>query len=321
MTVNNGEVSTNNTTQVREEEIDLKELFKIVWEGKWFIVLATLISLAAGIIWALSLPNTYTSSVVTIPVSEDETVGRINGSLGSLANLAGLNIGAGQSNRIVIAKEVIRSHVFLTEFIHKYQLTQPIAAVKGWDHKNDEWIYNQDIYDPKTKQWLVEDGESLKPTDWELVEKFREEFFVVSENKDTGVISVHVTSFSPSAAKSWAEALVNDLNGYLREKDVKEARSRIAYLEKKINETNNTALHEVFYQLIENETRTIMLAEGREGYALDVIDPAVVPEEKSGPKRAIICLIFTFIGLFVGGVLAIGKYMLSPKSEMQSAPQ
>ena len=44
-----------------------------------------------------------------------------------------------------------------------------------------------------------------------------------------------------------------------------------------------------------------MLADVREEYALEVIDPAVVPETKSAPDRALICI----LGALLGGILSV----------------
>ena len=54
------------------------------------------------------------------------------------------------------------------------------------------------------------------------------------------------------------------------------------------------SLDEVFAQLIEEQTKTIMLANVSKDYVFDVIDPPVAPELKSKPSRAVICVLGTF---------------------------
>ena len=51
-----------------------------------------------------------------------------------------------------------------------------------------------------------------------------------------------------------------------------------------------------------------MLANVREEYVLKVLDPPVVPEEKSEPKRAIIVLLISIFGGFLGCVFSVAKY-------------
>jgi hypothetical protein len=122
----------------------------------------------------------------------------------------------------------------------------------------------------------------------------------VSSNDETGMVTVNVTSLSPPVAKDWAEKLVHDINEHMRAQDVKEAEARIAYLEGKLSETNIAGMQQVFYQLIESETRTVMLANAQDEYIFKTVDPAVVPQEKNGPKRALIAIVATMLGGMLG---------------------
>tara|TARA_Y100001001_G_scaffold160923_2_gene184426 strand:+ start:3121 stop:4074 length:954 start_codon:yes stop_codon:yes gene_type:complete len=289
-----------------DDEIDLRELFGILWQGKWLIVAVTMLFAAAGVAYALYKPNIYQASVLVAPANnEDSKLGGLGGQLGGLASLAGISLGGG-SNQTAIAKEVLQSRAFITDFIHRHDLVKPLAAMKSWDESNSQWVYDREIYDPEAEEWLVdENGNSLKPSDWDLVKIFREDHISVSEDQDNGMISVSVKNRSPVAAKEWAQWLVKDINEHMRRQDVEEAEASIQYLEQKLNETSIAGMQQVFYQLIENETRTVMLANAQKEYVFKTVDPAVIPEEKSEPKRAMIVIIFTLLGLFLSIFLVV----------------
>ena len=215
-----------------DDEIDLRELFATLWRGKWIIVLITVIFAAVGVLYALSKPNIYQASILLAP-SQDEGDPHISGQLGGLASLAGINIGGGGANQTIMAKEVLQSRAFLTDFIHRHNLTVPLMATKEWNMEREEWTINEEVYNRETQKWLAdENGKSLKPTDWDLVKTFKEHLSI-SSNDETGMISLNIKSQSPPVAKEWAEKLVRDINEHMREEDVKEAEARIAYLEKK----------------------------------------------------------------------------------------
>ncbi|MBR9870826.1 MAG: LPS O-antigen length regulator [Gammaproteobacteria bacterium] len=285
-----------------EDEIDLRELFATLWRGKWIILLFTVVFAAAGVGYALSKPNIYQANVLLAPAQEEGGAGGLRGQLGGLASLAGISIGGGGgSNPTVIAKQVLQSRAFLTDFIHRHSLEVPLMAAKGWDEKNQTWVIDREVYNPETTQWLEDkDGESQKPTNWDMVKKFKEAHLSLSENKDSGIITLSVKNLAPFAAKDWAEKLVRDINAHMREQDVAEAEARIAYLENKLNETNIAGMQQVFYQLIESETRTVMLANAQNEYVFKTLDPAVVPQEKSEPKRALIAVVATMLGGMLG---------------------
>ena len=92
--------------------------------------------------------------------------------------------------------------------------------------------------------------------------------------------------------------VIKDLNNAIREQEIKEAENSIAYLRQQIEQTPLTELRKLFFNLIQSQTETMMLANVREEYVFKTIDPATVPESKSEPLRAIISLIGAFLGLF-----------------------
>ncbi len=286
--------------QYPDDEIDLRELFATLWRGKWIIIAVTFVFAVAGVSYALYQPNIYHASALLAPTEGEDGSG-LGGQLGGLASLAGVNIGQDGSNKVVIAKEILQSRAFLTEFIQRHDLKVPLMATKGWNMEREEWIYDRDVYNPETAEWAMEEGESLAPTDWDMVKKFREEHLSVSENNDNGMVTVSVKSLSPLAAKNWTEWLVRDINEHMRKRDVQQAEASIDYLEEKLQDTNIAGMQQVFYQLIESETRTVMLANAQKEYVFQTVDPAVVPQEKSEPKRALIAVVATMLG----GLLSI----------------
>jgi len=282
-----------------DDEIDLRELFATLWRGKWIILLFTVVFAAAGVFYALSKPNIYQASVLLAP-TQSEGGPNISGQLGGLASLAGISLGGDGGGKTTMAKEVLQSRAFLTNFIHRHNLTVPLMAIESWNMEREEWVIDKEVYNSDADEWLTdEQGESFKPTDWDLVKAFKEQLSV-SENKDTGMITVSLKSQSPQIAKDWAEKLVFDLNEHMREQDVKEAEARITYLEQKLSETNIAGMQQVFYQLIESETRTVMLANAQDEYVFKTVDPAVVPQETSEPKRVVVVMLAVFLGGMVG---------------------
>ena len=75
-----------------EDEIDLIELFKKVYNEKKLIFKVTLFAIVFGVVYALFQPNEFTSTTTFIPqLSSGVKTG--GSSLGGLASLAGINLG------------------------------------------------------------------------------------------------------------------------------------------------------------------------------------------------------------------------------------
>lgn len=307
-----------------DDEIDLRDLIATLWRGKWIIIVFATAFAVGGVFYALSKPNIYEASVLLAPSQEEVGSIGIGGQLGGLASLAGINLGGGGSNKTVMAKQVLQSRAFLADFIHRHNLSVPLMATNGWDLQNQEWVINREIYSPKTGEWLQdEEGETQKPTDWDMVKKFKESHLSVSDQKETGMITLNLKSQSPPVAKEWAEKLVHDINEHMRQQDIEDAEARIAYLEEKLSETNIAGMQQVFYQLIESETRTVMLANAQNEYIFKTVDPAVVPQEKSEPKRALIAVVSTLLGfmlgVFVVFIIAFVRNSKKPTAEEMSS--
>jgi LPS O-antigen subunit length determinant protein (WzzB/FepE family) len=64
----------------------------------------------------------------------------------------------------------------------------------------------------------------------------------------------------------------------------------------------------IFYQLIEEQTKTLMLAEIGDEYALKTLSAAKVPEEKSKPKRALIVVLGTLLGGMLAMMIVLVRY-------------
>jgi LPS O-antigen subunit length determinant protein (WzzB/FepE family) len=87
----------------------------------------------------------------------------------------------------------------------------------------------------------------------------------------------------------------------MRDQDQKEAQDSIDYLTLQLENIQVTTMETVFYQLIEEQTKNMMLTQVKAEYVLKTIDPPQVPDEKAGPKRALIVV----LGTMLGGILSV----------------
>jgi LPS O-antigen subunit length determinant protein (WzzB/FepE family) len=114
-------------------------------------------------------------------------------------------------------------------------------------------------------------------------------------------VTIDIEFYSPEIAKQWLIWLVSDVNNFMREQDEQEAQASIEYLTKQLGNTEVSAMETVFYQLIEEQTKNMMLTKVSAEYVLKTIDPAQVPDTKAKPKRALIVV----LGTMLGGILSI----------------
>lgn len=291
-----------------DDEIDLLELWNALWQRKWLIFAITLCStvLACGI--ALWLPNIYTSTATLAPSEEQQGGGlaALASQFGGLASLAGVNLNSGNIDKTSIAIEIANSRQFMVRFLREHKLELPLMAAIGIDKKTNELTIDPDIYDLATHRWVrdVPEGKSIEPTDWELFDEINKHISV-EQDKKSGFVTVSVNYYSPAMAKQWVDWFVADLNLYMKNRDQIDAQHNIDYLKKQLEKTSIADMQTVFYQLIQEQTKTLMLSEVNPEYVFKTLDPAVIAEEKSKPKRALIAVLGTVLGGMFGVLIVL----------------
>jgi uncharacterized protein involved in exopolysaccharide biosynthesis len=122
---------------------------------------------------------------------------------------------------------------------------------------------------------------------------------------------VYINWKDPEVAAKWANDYVALCNELMRARALEETSRNIKYLNEQIASTNIVEMQRVMYELVENETQTLMLANAREEYAFSVIDPAVAPEERVSPQRRVMVMIGLVLGGAAGALLAFGLHFWS----------
>ncbi|HZU10371.1 MAG TPA: Wzz/FepE/Etk N-terminal domain-containing protein [Pseudacidobacterium sp.] len=82
-----------------------------------------------------------------------------------------------------------------------------------------------------------------------------------------------------------------------------------------IRKYRDVKYYETIFELLARQYELAKLDEAREGALIQVVDPAVVPDRKSFPKRGLITIIAAFAGLIIGIFVALVQEGLSRLKE------
>jgi uncharacterized protein involved in exopolysaccharide biosynthesis len=301
--------------QPYDDEIDLRELFMVLWSGKKLIVVITACFALISVFYALSLANQYKASTILAPAQQDG--GGLSGALGQLgglASLAGVSIGGGETSEAQVAQQIMLSRSFIEDFVQQNDLAVDVFAAEGWDRDTNQLQLDSSLFNAATDQWVREPppGKGVEPSGWELYETFKE-MLSVSEDKKTGMVTVSVEYYSPEVARQWVDTLVVAINTHMQSRKLEQVNRNITYLEKQVEKTAIADMKEVFYTIIEEQIKSKMLAEASPEYAFVTVSPAMVPEEKSQPKRALICILGTLLGGMLSVLLVLVRHYAHAK--------
>ena len=302
---------------IADDEIDLKELFAAIWAGKWLITGITTIFAIGSVLVALWLPNIYKSEALLSPVTEKQGGGlsALAGQFGGLASLAGINLGSGASgDKSQLAIEILKSREFTSNFIQKHHILPDLMAVEKWDRNDNKVIYDPELYDATTQKWVREVKLPKKPEP-SMQEAYKEfaKILNVATAKDSGMVTISIEHQSPFVAQQWVKWLVADINAEMKKRDVNEAHKSIAFLEQQLRKTKVADIRSMLFNLVEEQTKTIMFSKVRDEYVFKTIDPALVPEEKAKPKRALICILGTLLGGMLGVGIVLVRFAINKK--------
>ena len=295
------------TSQSFKDE-DLSILFKILYDFRFFIAFITILCAIISTIYSLSLSNIYRSETLLAPMEQESgLISNTLGDYGGLASMANLVTGK-KASKTDEGLKILESRKFIGDFISNYDLFLPLLAVKNWEIESGNLVYDENIYDVKQNRWLLSSG---SPSIQDAYLKFLQEHLFVSQERETGFITLAIHHSSPLVAKNWLDLLVSDLNEVIKKRDVLEAETSISYLKEQLKSTSNARLKDVFYFLIQEQTKTIMLANGMQDYIFRTLDPPVVPQYKLSPSRSMICIVGTGIGAVLSICLAIFLFSMN----------
>lgn len=243
--------------------------------GRWKLRLSG-IAVAAGLIAFLTvwlLPRFYESTAVAAQVDSGISPplaslgGQISG-LAGLAGMTGLKLPTQSSSRGVVTLATLESQAFLVDFARSRGILPSLFPGR---------------YDASAETWknTLFSGRG-EPSEAEIYEVMSDRV-TVSQDAETGLVDVVFAADSPGEARRLANQLLADINERLRTKDIAEAENSIAYLESQIRQTTVAEIKQIFYRLIEEQTKTAMLARVTEDYALRVVDPPSLPDEPAPP--------------------------------------
>jgi len=259
-----------------EQEIDFAALVRVLWAYRLFVVLFTGLCGAIAVVIALVATPIYRAEVVVSEVRDDRlnaAVSQLTNQLGSLASLAGVRLAPSTTN--VNARAVLESRRLAEEFTKRNDLAPKLLP------------------------------DAMDPTLWMAVQAFRARVIEINNDVLTGTIIVSISWPDPAVAAEWANGYIVLCNEVVRQRAIQDATRNIEYLNAQLGQTTVVELQRVIYNLIENETKALMVANVRDEYAFAVIDPAVPPEIRSSPRRTLMVIIGLGLGGLLGAMLAV----------------
>ena len=241
---------------LQDDEIDLIELFKVVWSARLFIIKVTSVFIVFGLIIALTGKVEYEASCKLMPENQEGIKSNLGG-LGGLAGLAGINLNLGTTGSLSpqLYPQIAKSVPFQLE------LLETPVYFKKLDSTITSYHYFSEIDKPslvgyfteytinlpgKIKKLFKSKDQSLKPDDkdllvltkdeWDLVENFQERFSI-SVDVETGIISIKTEMPDAFVAASLTNKVVKELTKRITDYKIEKVKLNLNFIQERYEES------------------------------------------------------------------------------------
>jgi uncharacterized protein involved in exopolysaccharide biosynthesis len=278
-----------------KQDIDLLNYIYAVFDAKWFIVFVAIITGGLSMLYALSLPETY-QGVVRVDVIDISDPGGVRPDSRQMQESIGMLeydflLRAKKENYVQKVLAHLRSKQFTRRFLDSYNIYRYIYP-QEWDNATSTW----------NGGFLLDKGLAQKT--------FMKDLIHIVHAPETDIVAVKVIAKDPAIAADLSNLYVYAFNQYMREQALAKVDSKFRYLEETLDQTGATEIQQMLFRLMEAQTAVAMLANGRNEYILEVLDPAVSPYSRYSPNRKLICILGAAAGVLLSTSLVMALTVL-----------
>ncbi len=281
----------------QEDEIDLRELWVTLLKYKYKIVIFTIVVTFFGLVYTLSLPNSYKSYTLLAP--QETKTPSIAGELAAM--MSGISYGAGNLDAFTSLKAILSDYSFNKAVIEKNGLVERINTTTK--EKNYLFAFGYDgvysLLHPSDESVIDERTSEEKLFD---AYEYLQDMLSISSDKNTSLITLSATSNDRFFAKEIVEIYLVALTEHLEEMEIIDSSNKIKFYKQELASTKNIELRKEISSLISALVQKKVLSSANEYYIVSqMIAPRVAfASEKTGPNRKLKLMLIAMMSLMLG---------------------
>ncbi len=331
----------------QEKEIDLLYLAREIWTARKSVFKYGIVGVLLGIIIALSIPSRYTTTALVAP---EEQGGNLSGSMGMLGSMIGVSSVVGSGVSTAIYPDVIKSRNFILGFadiqVEDNDTNMPLSDYI-LDHQKEAWwsylfglpgiivgAFNDSdttsfSNSPKSQQHFVE----------EMVRSIS-----VSQDNKTNIFNLSATFQNPFICKVVLDTLLVRLQEYMQAYHTVKTRAtlqsnlamlaeakadyhkydvayanaldanalttRKSYLVKTERLRTERDLALQLYRQVASQVGTTQLKLQEQQQIMTIIEPPVLPIDRSYPNRPLTVIIWFFLFSMIAAIRVVIRSMV-----------
>jgi uncharacterized protein involved in exopolysaccharide biosynthesis len=328
-------MNDNKIQIIKDDEIDLRALFQVLWNDRKRIIQITAVVTLMGVLYALLATPLYKSTITMYP-SGQESGGQL-GQLQGMASTFGFDVGGGDPSFHI--PDIVQSRRIKTELIyHKWnsnEFDRPVNLIQYWEI-DDATGFSLNPLNWIKALFASDEGSDYRTLKWEsdALEVLNDRISV-NEGK-SGLITVEILMEEPEIAAEMANTMYPAIVEFTVETHSKQAKLNREFIERRQIEVKNQLtrsedvlkvfrernrsimespqlqlemerhMREVeiqtqIYITLQQEYELARIDEVKETPSVVILDEGKSSIEKDTPKRKLIII----ISIFFGGGLAL----------------
>lgn len=284
-------------SEFQEDEIDLRELWQTVKNGKKMILLFVVVIVSFTVIFTLKMPNSYKSEMILISTEKNSKLGALGG-LGGLAAMAGISMGGASMTPDVAFNALLNNYSFMREFIIKNKV------LEHYEDPDIDQTYifalgYRGLYDLfKSKKVKKKDKEARI---FNLIKKVTKNFSISSDKK-TSLVTVSYTDLDRTYPPVIINAFLKDASKYLVDNSLENINKRLSYFEQELKKADSVEIRQSVSGTISKILEQKVAMKSKQYYECDPLTtPSIAYEkDKLKPKRGLIIVVSFIISIILG---------------------
>lgn len=278
-----------------EDEIDLHEVVKTIWNQKVFIVLFSFTITFMTIIYLLSIPNIYDSKALLVP--QNEKGGGLGG-LSAMASFAGVNVGEAQMTPDQAYQSLLKDYSFMRSFVLNNNLTDIYFS----EDLSKNYVFAlgmKGLYD--LTHFAPESHEEDPERDiYEIVKKLQRNMSISSDKK-SGLITISYQDPDRLITQKLLHLFLEQSSHYLIENKLETINRKLNYYQDELATTEEFELRKNISALISKLVEEKITIKSSRYFQTELLTKPEVAymKNKVGPKRVLILIGIVIASLFI----------------------
>ena len=296
-----------NNPENQYQEVNISDIVFVILKYKYIILSSTLFFSSLLLMVIFNLPNKFESQSKFYPSSDPGSTSSSMKLLSGISSLGGLSNFSLPTNEIAeydVLVERIKSRDFLDILLKEKSVKENIFAAKDFSFEKEAIIYDDRLYDSKTGKYLNKRGDViLTPTIDDIYKKYLK-MVNISRNKESGIMILSFTHFSPFFAAEMVDLILFKLDQVSRTITINEINKSLTYYKSELLTVSESELRNSLNALIKTKLEQLMLANVQEEYLINIISKSFIPKYKSEPKKSQLAIMGTVI-IFLLSMLSV----------------